>query len=42
MSTPASYTIAAAGFAGLLIVVVKSGKVQQMLTSIIESALNVQ
>lgn len=34
-------TIAAAGFAGVLIVVLKSGKVQSLLAKIIESALNV-
>ncbi len=34
-------TIAAAGFAGLLIVVLKSGKVQGLLSGIIESALSV-
>ncbi len=34
-------TIAAAGFAGVLIVILKSGKVQTLLGNIIESALSV-
>ncbi len=34
-------TVAAAGFAGLLLVILRSGEVRGMLTSIVQSALSV-
>ena len=34
-------TVAAAGFAGLLVVILKSGPVQSLLTNLISSALSV-
>lgn len=34
-------TVAAAGFAGLLLVILRSGEVRGMLTSIVQSALSI-